>query len=172
MVYLNSIVIILVVNFVYRVVLTPDGTGVLPTITSPIPMNIGYLGLDLTQAPNGNLIEMRYQNNTVYVHKPVELPSTTMKVKTAFPRRGRSGGGTILNIYGINFAPGATVLVGGKSCPVISLKSNQIDCTLPGGVGTVDIVVSLGATTSVFQKGYRYISGVPPAGFVLPVYTG
>ena len=33
----------------------------------------------------------------------------------------------------------------------------------------LDLVVA-GTKTSVFTKGYRYVSGLPPPGFVLPVY--
>jgi hypothetical protein len=135
-------------------------------------LNIGYQGLDLTQAPNGNLIEMRYQNNTVFYHKPIETATSTMTVLTVFPRRGRNGGGSTLSVYGVNFATGATVQVGGKDCPVSSIAANRIDCILPGGTGTVDIVVTQGSVTSLFEKGYRYISGVTPPGFILPTYTG
>jgi IPT/TIG domain/Glucose / Sorbosone dehydrogenase len=157
---------------IFRVVLTPDGTAVLPSITKPIPLNIGNVGLDVTQAPNGNLIEMRYQEETIFYHKPVEPSTSSLIVKTCFPRRGRNGGGNTLYIYGVNFEQTATVQVGGKDCPVTFVSSKRIDCILPGGSGTVDIIVKIGTVTSIFERGYRYISGVAPTGFVLPVYTG
>jgi IPT/TIG domain/Glucose / Sorbosone dehydrogenase len=161
---------------IYRIVLNADGRGVLPSLNGKgIEMNIGHVGLDLTQAPNGNLVEMRYEDNTVFVYKPVEPNTNALVAKTCFPRRGRSSGGNTLSVYGENFtAKGPTVLVtvGGINCPTTFVSSTRVDCTLPGGTGTVDIVVQNGAASSTFDNGYRYVSGTVPPGFVLPVYTG
>jgi IPT/TIG domain/Glucose / Sorbosone dehydrogenase len=160
---------------IFRVILTPDGSAVLPSITKPIPLDLGELGLDLTQAPNGNLIEMRYGGNAIFYNKPMEAATAAMLVKTVFPRRGVNGGGNTLYVYGVNFktaGPAPTVQVGGKECPVTLISKTRIDCTLPGGAGTVDIVVNQGSERSIFERGYRYISGVHPPGFVLPIYSG
>jgi glucose/arabinose dehydrogenase len=163
-------------NNIIRVILTPDGTQLLPSLNKkPLQTGIGSQGLDLTQAPNGNLIEMRYQNETVYFHKPLESPTTALIAKICFPRRGPNAGGNRLTVYGVNFnvnSPTVTVTVGGVDCPVTSVSATRIDCTLPGGSGTVDIVVNNGPFSSTFQKGYRYISGIMPMDFVMPVYSG
>jgi IPT/TIG domain/Glucose / Sorbosone dehydrogenase len=161
---------------IHRIVLTADGRAVLPSLNKKgLKMNIGNLGLDLTQAPNGNLVEMRYASSNVFYYKPVEPATTALIAKTCWPHRGRSSGGSTLSIYGVNFntrSPTVTVTVGGSNCPVTMVTATRVDCTLPGGVGTVDIVVQNGAATSTFQRGYRYISGVLPQGFILPVYRG
>lgn len=165
------------VNNIIRVILTPDGTAILPSLNKkPLQMNIGDQGLDLTQAPNGNLMEMRYTNQTVYFQRPIEPPTTMLIAKTCFPRRGPTAGGNKLSIYGVNFnlnSPTVTVTVGGVNCPVVApITAQRIDCTLPGGSGTVDIVVRNGVLSSTFERGYRYVSGMLPANFTLPVYTG
>jgi IPT/TIG domain/Glucose / Sorbosone dehydrogenase len=163
-------------NNFFRVVLTPDGRALLPSLNKRgISMNIGNLGLDLTQAPNGNLIEMRYNTSNVHYYKPLEPATTELIAKTCWPRRGRTSGGTPLTIYGENFnarSSTVTVTVGGTNCPVTSVSVTKVVCTLPGGVGTVDIVVKNGDASSTFEKGYRYISGVLPPSFQIPVYTG
>jgi IPT/TIG domain/Glucose / Sorbosone dehydrogenase len=163
-------------NNIFRIALTPDGRALNPSLNNKgINMNIGNLGLDLTQAPNGNLVEMRYQSSTVYYYKPVEPATTELIAKTCWPRRGRTSGGSPLTIYGVNMntrSPTVTVTVGGTNCPVTSATATKVICTLPGGVGTVDIVVKNGAATSTFERGYRYVSGVLPPGFTLPIYSG
>ena len=136
-------------------------------------MDIGSIGLDITQAPNGNIIEVRYENSSLAVIVPVEPKSTVLTIKSAFPRRGRNAGGNVLSIYGINFLKSGkkpTITVGGVDCPRISATQNRIDCTLPGGRNLVDIVVTNGLERSTFEKGYRYISGLIPIDFKIPVY--
>jgi IPT/TIG domain/Glucose / Sorbosone dehydrogenase len=164
------------IDNIHRVVLTPDGRAILPALNKKgIKMNIGNLGLDLTQAPNGNLVEMRYGSSDVHYYKPIEPATTALIAKTCWPRRGRTSGGTPLSIYGVNLnsrSPTVTVTVGGVNCPVTSTSATKVVCTLPGGVGTVDIVVKNGAATSTFEKGYRYISGILPSGFQIPVFRG
>jgi IPT/TIG domain/Glucose / Sorbosone dehydrogenase len=163
-------------NNIYRVVLTPDGQGILPSLNKRgINMNLGDLGLDLTQAPNGNLVEMRFNTSNVYYHKPVEPETTELIAKTCWPRRGGTAGGTPLTIYGVNLnarSSTVTVAVGGVDCPVTYTSATKVTCTLPGGVGTVDIVVKNGGSTSTFEKGYRFVSGVLPPSFQIPVYSG
>jgi IPT/TIG domain/Glucose / Sorbosone dehydrogenase len=164
------------VNNIYRTIVSSDGRAILPALNKKgIVMGIGNLGLDITQAPNGNLVEMRYPVNLVYYYRPVEPETTSLIAKTCFPRRGPVSGGNTLSIYGVNFnarGPTVTVTVGNRNCPTTFVSSKRIDCTLPGGIGTVDIVVNNGGITSTFNLGYRYITGTPPTGFVLPVYTG
>jgi IPT/TIG domain/Glucose / Sorbosone dehydrogenase len=164
------------INNIRRIALTDDGRAVLPSLNKKgIPMNIGNLGLDLTQAPNGNLVEMRYSSSTVFYFQPLEPETTSLIAKTCWPRRGGFSGGTPLSIYGVNFntrSPTVMVTVGGSNCPVTMVSEKRVDCILPGGVGTVDIVVTNGDATSTFEKGYRYISGLLPSDFDLPVYNG
>jgi hypothetical protein len=146
----------------YRVVLTPDGEGVIPQSNPYIELTEDVDALDVTQAPNGILISTSLDRNAIYFHKPIEQPTTQLKVLSVFPRRGGQGGGNRLQIYGENFTDMTRITVGRRNCPVMSFSATKIECTLPGGTGTVDIVV-LGVNNQkyVFERGYRYVTGLP-----------
>jgi hypothetical protein len=146
----------------FRVILSADGR----TTDTPGDFPIRITGkncnsLDVTQAPNGNLVSAGYADNYVQVIKPVEPSSPTMTIKSVFPRRGSMAGGSMLTIYGINFGPSPSVTVGGSNCILLSSSTVKIQCTLPGGIGTVDVVVTVGGAVATFAKGYRYITGAP-----------
>jgi glucose/arabinose dehydrogenase len=156
-----------------RVVLSEDGLGLTSTSFNSIPMGIGSQGLDVTQAPNGNLIEMQMTKKSLGAFAPDEAATLDLVVKTVFPRRGGYAGGSKLSIYGVNFfinGQQTSVTVGQSACPVASVTLTEIICTLPGGVGTVDVTVKRGIATSTFENGYRYISGLPPPGFTIPEF--
>jgi hypothetical protein len=163
---------------IYRVILTDDGKAVLPDLEmTALPMQMGNLGLDITLAPNGNIIEMRYPLNTIQYYQPLEAPTTRTIVKTVFPPRGPNAGGNILSIYGVNLNNTSSgpirVSVGGINCLALTvISASRLDCKLPGGTGTVDITVGNGILASTFERGYRYISGLPLSNFSLPVYNG
>lgn len=144
----------------YRAILTPDGKNVIPQSNPGLKLPIGSEGLDVTQAPDGTLIECRLPENNLNYHKPVEPPSTEMGVRSVFPSRGPLAGGNVLDIYGVGFgATGAIVKVGDLSCPVISQSSMKIECTLPAGtaVGLYDVTVTVGTESYTFKAGYRYV---------------
>lgn len=145
-----------------RIILTPDGTAVIPESVPALPL-VGEGGLDVAQAPSGTLIEARLGNNALFYHKPTQPAMTELYVNAVFPTRGGQAGGNILKIYGVNFDKGIpTVTVGGKSCPITAtVTPTLIQCTLPGGLGRVDVIVSTATETSAFTKGYRYITGLP-----------
>ena len=155
-----------------RIILNADGSGVVPESKIFLPLNIGDAALDVTQAPNGNLIEMRFERSQLAAQIPVEAATTVMSIKTVFPYRGPDGGGNTLSIYGINFGTNPIITVGNGICRFLSASSTskRIDCVLPGGTGTVDVTVTFGTNVSTFAKGYRYIPGVTPRDFILPVY--
>jgi hypothetical protein len=148
-------------NGLYRAILSPDGKTIIPDSIPLIPL-VGAAGLDVTMAPNGNLIEVRLSSNSLGIHVAKEAATSVLQVKSVFPRRGGQAGGTKLTIYGINLGSktSTSVTIGGQSCPIISATATLVDCVVPGGVlGTVDIVVSGIAGSYSFQRGYRYISG-------------
>jgi IPT/TIG domain/Glucose / Sorbosone dehydrogenase len=147
----------------YRVILTPDGKGVIPQSNPAIELLGDYdpQALSLTQAPDGTIISCSVGSNMLSFHKPNELPTTAMQVKSVFPRRGGQAGGNTLTIFGVNFGASPTVTVGGGPCTVISAIATKIECTVPGSTGTVDVVVTAGGQTYTFQKGYRYVTGLP-----------
>ena len=142
-------------------ILTADGEAVIPQSNPPLAL-VGNLGLGVTQAPDGTLVEIRHADNSVWIHRPKEASTTKLIVKSAFPRRGGRAGGTTLTIYGVNLNKNGnpTVVVGGFSCPVTFTSATKVQCTIPGGTGTVDIVVTSGAESYTFKKGYRFILGV------------
>jgi IPT/TIG domain len=144
---------------VLRTVLSPDGLTVNTLSIPGIPL-VGRNGLDMTQAPNGNLIEVRYLNSSLWVDVPIEEPTTSLIVNSVFPSRGSQAGGTRLRIYGKNFGISPTVTIGTTNCPIVGATSaTYIECTLPGGTGLQNIKVTSGAASYTFQKGYRYITG-------------
>jgi IPT/TIG domain len=158
---------------IFRVILNADGSAPVASSLKGIPLNVGDSGLDLTQAPNGNLIEISYSNNSLFVHVPVEPLSDELEIKCAHPRRGPNSGNQVLTIFGINFlkdGPNPIVMVGDRNCPIKKKTNTQIECTLAGGVGTVDVVVTNGNSKSEFKRGFRFISGMPDAGFQIPVW--
>jgi len=152
----------------YRMILTPDGEQVIAQSNPPLYL-VGDDTLDLTQAPDGTLIDARLNTNDLYFHKPMEADTDKLQVKSCFPRRGGEAGGSTLTIYGVNLTKNGmpSVTVGGSVCTVSDASSNSIKCKLPGrSAGPVDVVVMSGSDTYVFQNGYRFVKGT---GFTLPV---
>jgi IPT/TIG domain/Glucose / Sorbosone dehydrogenase len=146
----------------YRIILTPDGKGVIPQSDPAIQLTPDVDALDVTQAPDGTLISTSLERNALHFHKPIEQPTTNLKVNSVFPGRGSQVGGNTLKIFGVNFNNPTTVVVGGRTCTVTLDTSTKLECTMPGGSGTVDIVVSSGnGLRYTFARGYRYITGLP-----------
>jgi Glucose / Sorbosone dehydrogenase/IPT/TIG domain len=145
----------------YRVILLDDGT--VNVNSDPAIELIGDDGLDVTQAPDGSLMDARYETSSVFFYKPDEAATTKMDVKTVFPRRGGLAGGSKLMIFGVNFDGAPVVTVGGKVCTnPVRVSTKKIECILPAGVlGRADVVVTIGAATDTYAKGYRYITGRP-----------
>lgn len=147
-----------------RTVLSPNGLTANP-LTVPGLKLVGQSGLDVAQAPNGNLIEVRYLTSSLYVSRPIETKTAAIRVNAVFPTRGGLAGGTLLRIYGWNFgsiASDITVTIGGSICKNVGIvvPNDYIQCTLPGKTqGSYDIVVTAIAGTYTFVKGYRYIKG-------------
>ena len=144
-----------------RTVLSSDGLSANP-LTIPGLTLLGRSGLDVAQAPNGNLIEVRYTANSIYVSRPVETTTAAIRVNAVFPTRSGVAGGTTLRLYGWNFGTtSVTVTVGGSACPIVGVvQTTYIQCTLPGKPeGIYDVVVTAVAGTYTFEKGYRYIKG-------------
>lgn len=148
-------------NGLYRAILSPDGRSIVPDSIPLIPL-VGAAGLDVTMAPNGNLIEVRLSSNSLGLHVAKEATVPFLQVKAVFPRRGGQAGGTKLTLYGINLGSNTstTVTIGMKSCPIILATATTIECIVPGGaVGTVDVTVNGIAGSYTFHRGYRYITG-------------
>ena len=141
----------------YRIILNDSGTGVVESSQQAIWLG-GDNGLDVTQAPNGVLIDARLTEDGCYFYEPKEPASTVLVIKSLFPRRG--SGGSTLSIYGEMFSGGSpSVTVGGENCGGATIvNSKKITCWLPySSLGPKDITVTVGGSTAMFSKGYRYI---------------
>lgn len=94
-------------------------------------------GLDVTQAPNGHLIEGQFDGDS-YAYEPID-PSVAgeFDIKAVFPYRGPIGGGSTLdNVYGNNVDLGdinnVNVVLGDKNCSVTNVISTRIRrCRIP-----------------------------------------
>jgi hypothetical protein len=157
----NNLIISKYTQGMFRVILGIDGRSVIPE-SDPALNFIGNAGLDIVQSPSGTLIEARLVDNSLFAHKPIEPTLSIVYINAVFPRRGGTAGGNTLKIYGVNFNLGneTNVSVGGSQCPTTLITSTIIACTLPGGSGTVDIVVTTSEGSSSFLNGYRYITGL------------
>lgn len=145
---------------IYNAKLSNDG---LSTETGPSdypPKLIEEGALDIVQGPDGALFTAKHSGSAIKFYAPVEEQSSGLKVKSVFPRRGSSNGGSSLTIYGDHLYTFGfpSVNVGGNTCTVHSPTSNtKITCTLPGGSGTADVIVTSGLQTDMLREGYRFI---------------
>ena len=150
----------------YRIILAPDGNSVIPSSIPAIEIG-GNSGLAVAQAPNGNLIDVRYDASSLFVYKPVEPTSAQLMVYSVFPRRGGVAGASTMSIYGANFGGSAIkVLIGTSICsnPIRSSDNTIIRCTLPPSmtVGLKDVVVETNpGVTKTLSLAYKYIRGTP-----------
>lgn len=166
-----NLIVVKYSSTISRIILRPDGLGVIPQSIPAIALGIGGQGLSLTQAPDGTIIDIRYPVSAVHYHKAIEEPTTVLKVHAVFPRRGPAAGGYLLNVFGVNLDSAITVEIvdpgkGAVECPVVSiLSSRKLTCTMPPGDRgtTVNIRVTSTPTkgeTYQFLRGFRYITGL------------
>jgi hypothetical protein len=150
----------------YRIVLSRDGNSVIPTSIPAIEL-IGDGGLAVTQAPNGNLFEARFDTNSIYVYRPIEPLSTQMVINTIYPRRGGLVGGSTLSIFGANFLGSQIVVfVGTSICsnPVVTDANTVIHCRIPPStsIGLKDVIVENDSgVRTTYTLAYQYIRGLP-----------
>jgi IPT/TIG domain/Glucose / Sorbosone dehydrogenase len=152
----------------FRIILSSDGNSVVSNSKPAISL-AGDNGLAVTQAPNGNLIDARYNTNECYVYIPEEPPTTALQIFSIFPRRGGLVGGSTVTIYGANFVPqpsfAVEVFVGGSPCTnvvVVNSANSILKCKLPtsSSIGSKDVVVNVGNGILVTMPfAYLYISG-------------
>jgi IPT/TIG domain/Glucose / Sorbosone dehydrogenase len=150
----------------YRIILAPDGNSVIASSIPAIKIG-GDNGLAVTQAPNGRLIDARYDSNDLFLYTPDEPASTELKIYSVFPRRGGLAGGSTIAIYGENFTgSNVKVFVGSSACsnPVATSANAIIRCTLPPSptTGLQDIVVEVSpGNSATLSLAYTYIKGTP-----------
>jgi IPT/TIG domain len=148
----------------FRIILSSDGRSVIINSIPAIPFD-GDDTLAVTQAPNGNLIDARYETNECYVYRPYDPPTTSLKIYSVFPRRGGLAGGTTLSIYGANFnGTSILVYVGGSSCSNVAVTNSNttIHCILPTSqtIGHKNVRVHVGnGKRATLNLAYQYITG-------------
>jgi IPT/TIG domain len=167
----HNLIVVKYTSSISRIILRPDGLGVIPQSNPALALGIGAQGLSLTQAPDGTLIDIRYGIGSVYYHKAIEAATTALKVHSVFPRRGPAGGGYLLNVFGVNLDSVVSVMIvdpqkGGVECPIATIISpTKLTCTMPQGDRgtTVNILVISNPAkgeTYQFLRGFRYITGL------------
>lgn len=151
---------------IYNVKLTNNGLSTEKGVSKVPPVLVEEGALDIVQGPDGTLFTAAHSKNAIQFYAPDEVPdSTSLKIKSVFPRRGPVEGGSTLTIYGDNLyltSGVPSVTVGGNLCQVFNPTSDaKITCTLPSSStpGTVDVVVTTGLRSDILQGVYRYISG-------------
>jgi hypothetical protein len=162
----HNLVVSKYLDGLYRIILSPDGNSVIPSSIPAIELG-GDNGLSVTLAPNGNLIDARFDDNDGYVYKPDEPSTTEIKIYSVFPRRGGLPGGSNLAVYGANFnGSNVRVFMGTTPClnPIVNNVNTIIWCTIPASsnVGLKDVVVENSpGNRKTLSNAYRYITGTP-----------
>ncbi len=78
-------------------------------------------------------------------------------LSSLMPSNGPTAGGAVLTLTGTNFgAAGATVTIGGVSCPLTSQSHTQLLCTLPPGAGASNAVQVTVAGQSSNTRTFSY----------------
>ncbi len=92
-------------------------------------------------------------------------------VTSVSPNQGLDAGGNTVSITGTFFSAGALVLFGGTPCAnVVVASSSLLTCTVPSGVGVVQVTVTTSQGTSSTNPSDLYTYEPPPtvSGVVLP----
>jgi hypothetical protein len=92
--------------------------------------------------------------------------STAVLLSSINPNTGPTAGGTTVALRGANFAPGATVAIGGSAATNVSVTSGgTISAVTPAhAAGAVDVVVTNPSSqSSTFAGGFTY-ADPPPSG--------
>lgn len=96
---------------------------------------------------------------------PLIFPPTLISVT---PNTGTSAGGTVVDLAGMNFQPGATVTFGGTPATVVSVAPTHIFVNTPAHVsGTVDVTVTnpdLQSSTLIGAYSYTFPSVIVGSG--------
>jgi Malectin domain/Glucose / Sorbosone dehydrogenase/IPT/TIG domain len=172
----SSLFTVLYKGGLYRTILSADGRSVLPESIPPVLIT-GEGALDITQGPDGTIVDTRYLAQSVFYYKPFEFfVSNVPTILSVFPRRGSVNGGTILTLYGYNLWTGSSntkILMGNNECILgttsFAPTSNKLQCIIPPHdnlndhttVDIVAIVTTFPNNNATLQRGYRYIVGKP-----------
>ncbi|MCA9825105.1 MAG: IPT/TIG domain-containing protein [Dehalococcoidia bacterium] len=110
------------------------------TAVSPVHLDGGTVQITVTHSLTGESGFTTAANFT-YVVGPL--------VQNLSPNIGSPSGGTTVTISGVGFAPGAVVTFGGVNALFVFVRSQtQIEATSPPGTGNVQVIVTVGSTSS------------------------
>lgn len=89
------------------------------------------------------------------------------------PASGPTVGGTEVDIFGFNFVAGASVRFGSAPATAVTFVSgNRLRAVSPPGSGIVDVVVTVGSSSSPTGPGTKFSYGAPVVTQVLPNASG
>ncbi|XP_067888793.1 PKHD1 like 1, tandem duplicate 1 [Heterodontus francisci] len=92
--------------------------------------------------------------------------SYQLEVESISPSLGSTEGGTILTIYGYSFTPNSTVLIGGKTCRLLTESPVKMKCSTPAApVGVSNISVIADGIPSTLPFSFTYIDMKTPVIF-------
>ncbi len=97
--------------------------------------------------------------------------STAPTVDRVEPSSGPTSGGTVITLTGINYAPGATVSVGGTAATAVSVvNSTTITATTPAhAAGAVNVTVTNpNGQSGTIAAGFIYVGPAPTISTVTP----
>ncbi len=130
---------------------------------APRPADFRHVDCVIVEWPSG----LRRAYTRLAVNSYVELTETeeSLSVLSVTPGSGPTGGGTLLQLAGFNFAPGAGVLIGNVQAATVSVVSEHlITCAAPPhppGLVRVTVVNPDGISDTIVD-GYAYL--LPPGG--------
>lgn len=145
---------------IYAIQLSADGKSVLSN-----KVLLTQAGLDLVEGRDGTIIISDNQNDMIVYYKSDEPTPTTPTALSVFPVRGPLTGNRTITITGVHFSSSTSVKLGGKDCPIKSVSTKEITCTVPAGTtaGAVDVVVTTGGASTTLNTGYTYMNGTAPS---------
>ncbi|XP_072562121.1 PKHD1 like 1, tandem duplicate 1 [Paramormyrops kingsleyae] len=80
-----------------------------------------------------------------------------MGVSSISPSSGSIEGGTLLTVLGFGFAEGIVVMIGTRSCTVVSVFLEQLMCiTPPGAAGTLPVSLQMEGGTVLLNESFTY----------------
>jgi hypothetical protein len=93
-----------------------------------------------------------------------DTPENPIDIFFVSPKEGPTAGGTVIQIYGVNFTPDVVVKIGNQQVAASLIGTDTLEVTVPDALaagaaasgGPVDVTLELGTDTVVLAAGYTY----------------
>lgn len=137
------------------------------TVTSVVSMQIFSSALNLATGPGGAIVAIDYQSGVIVPYLPQDIGAIGLTAYDIYPWRAPAGGGGTFVIGGSGFGTlgDTTVTIAGNTASLTSVSPNRIVGTIPGNGGPSadleDVVVTVGAGSSVIRKAFQYLPATP-----------